>query len=148
MIRRMTLLALVLMLTFVTGLATAAAAAPTPPPAAAVTLEGTHWNVVEIAGVEVQAGPRILLERKKAKRQLSGATGCALIRGSYDLFAGRLRIAPEAPKKTACSETLLAQETAFLAALRQTADYRIANDALTLLSADGHALARFTRSVP
>ena len=145
MIRRMTALALV----FVAGLAVAKAASPTPSPApATAALEGTRWNLVQVAGVDAQSGPRILLERTKSKRQLSGSTGCGLFRGSYDLFAGRLRITPEAPKKAACPEALRVQETAFLAALRQTADYRIADDALTLLSADGHPLARFTRSVP
>lgn len=145
MIRRMTALALA----FAAGLEVATAASPTPSPAAAAAaLEGTRWNLVQVAGVDAQPGPRMLLERKKSKRQLSGSTGCGLFRGSYDLFAGRLRIAPEAPKKAACSEALLAQETALLAALRQTADYRISDDALTLLSADGRPLARFTRSVP
>jgi heat shock protein HslJ len=141
----MTALALV----FVAGLEAATAASPTPSPAAAAAvLEGTRWNLVQVAGVDAQPGPRMLLERKKSKRQLSGSTGCGLFRGSYDLFAGRLRIAPEAPKKAACSEALLAQETALLAALRRTADYRISDDALTLLCADGRPLARFTRSVP
>ena len=132
----------------VAGVDVAAAAAPTPAPAAAPALEGTRWNLVELAGTSAEPGPRIFLEQKKAKRQLSGSTGCGLMRGSYDLFAGRLRIAPDAPKKPDCSEALLAQEAAFLAALRETADYRIAGDALTLLAPDGHPLARFTRSVP
>jgi heat shock protein HslJ len=145
MLRRMIVLALVL----VAGHEVAAAASPTPSPAAAAAaLEGTRWNLVHVAGVDAQPGPRMLLERKKSKRQLSGSTGCGLFRGSYDLFAGRLRIAPDAPKKGACSDALLAQEAAFLAALRQTADYRISDDALTLLSADGRPLACFTRSVP
>jgi len=143
MIRRMIALALV------AGVEVAAAAGPTPSPAAAgAALEGTHWNLVALDGTSVEAGPRILLERKKSKRQLSGSTGCGLMRGQYDLFAGRLRIAPDPPKKPDCSEALRSQEAAFLAALRETADYRIAGDALTLLAPDGHALARFTRSVP
>jgi len=98
MIRRMTALALV----FVAGLAIASAASPTPSPAAAAALEGTHWNLVELGGVDAQAGPRILLERKKSKRQLSGSTGCGLMRGGYDLFAGRLRISPDAPNRRKC----------------------------------------------
>ena len=126
-----------------------AAADPTPSPVpASAALEGTRWNLLEVAGVDAQPGPRILLERKKSKRRLSGSTGCGLMRGSYDLFAGRLRIFPDPPKKVACAEALELQETAFLAALRQTADYRIAGEGLTLLSADGHPLARFTRAVP
>jgi heat shock protein HslJ len=116
-----------------------------PAPAA---LEGTRWNLVAVAGADAQPGARILLERKKSKRQLSGSTGCGLFGGSYDVFAGRLRITPGEPRKAACSDALRLQETAFLAAQRQTADYRIADDGLTLLSADGHPLARFTRSVP
>ena len=139
-----------LALVFAAGLEVAAAASPTPSPApaAAAALEGTRWNLVQVGGVEAQPGPRLLLERRKSKRQLSGSTGCGLFRGSYDVFAGRLRITPDAPKKAACSETLELQATAFLAALRETADYRIADDGLTLLSADGRPLARFTRSVP
>ena len=132
----------------VAAVAVAAAAGPTPAPAAAPALEGTRWNLVELAGSSAEPGPRILLERTKTKRQLSGSTGCGLMRGRYDLFAGRLRIAPDAPKQSDCSEALRSQETAFLAALRETADYRISGDALTLLAPDGHPLARFTRSVP
>ena len=143
MVRRLTVLALLAVVEV------AAAAGPTPSPAAApAPLEGTHWNLTELEGTSTEPGARILLERKKSKRQLSGSTGCGLMRGSYDLFAGRLRLAPNAPKKPACSEALLSQETAFLAALRETADYRIAGDALTLLAADGRPLARLTRSVP
>ena len=131
----------------VAGVEIAAVAGPTPPPAAPA-LEGTRWYLVELAGASAEPGSRIFLERTKTKRQLSGSTGCGLMHGRYDLFAGRLRISPDAPKKPDCAEALRAQEAAFLAALRETADYRIAGDGLTLLASDGHPLARFTRAVP
>jgi heat shock protein HslJ len=145
MIRRMAALA------FVAGI-TVAGAAPNPtasPVPASAPLEGTVWSLLDLVAASAQPAapegpsPRILLQRKGAKKQLSGSTGCTSLRGTYDLFAGRLRFAPATPKKVDCPESLLLQEKALLTALQQTADFRIAKDELTLLSADGRVLVRF-----
>ncbi len=127
----------------------ALSAPPTPaatPEAAAIPLEDTRWSLVAVGATPARASATaayILLRRGESGRFLGGTGGCNGLKGSYDAFAGRLRITAAALTGRTCATPLASQETKLVEALRQTAAYRIQGNVLTLLGADGRTLARF-----
>jgi len=128
------------------GLA-AAAPAQTPTPAA-VELENTHWSLEAVGGVKVKAGPAhpayILFRPTAGGRLLGGTSGCNGLKGSYDTFAGRLRVKATVLTGKPCPAAYAAREAKLVEALGLTANYRIAGTTLELLRTDGKVLARFS----
>jgi heat shock protein HslJ len=103
--------------------------------------------LVSVGGVPARPaaqGPYILFRPGEGGRRLGGVTGCNGLKGSYDVFAGRLRIVATALTGRPCTTALASQETKLVEALRETANYRIAGNELALLTTDGRVLARFT----
>jgi heat shock protein HslJ len=124
----------------------AASASPTPAPAAA-PLENTRWALTAIGDSPARPAAReayILLRRRGESRRLGGSGGCGGIKGTYDRFAGRLRIVASAVTGKPCPGPLAAQEAKLFEALRETANFRITGGELDLLGADGRFLARFS----
>jgi heat shock protein HslJ len=120
--------------------------APTPTPSS-TKLENTHWALVASGGEAAGATDAFLLLRpNQARRQLGGFGGCNGLKGTYDLFAGRLRIDASALAGKPCPAAAAARETKLVEALKATANYRIEGDLLKLLSADGRVLATFRKS--
>jgi heat shock protein HslJ len=124
-----------------------AAPAPTPtqgPPR--VALENTHWSLVALGGSPAGTDPLeafILFRPGEGGRLLGGTGGCNGLKGTYDTFAGRLRVSPTVLSGRACPAAAAARETKLVEALRATANYRIAGTRLELLGTDGRVLARF-----
>lgn len=80
---------------------------------------------------------------------LSGTGGCNNYSTSYTLDGSTLSInAAIASTMMACAEDVMAQETAFLAALPTATTYTIQGDALELRDANGALVASFTSAPP
>ncbi|WP_343390200.1 META domain-containing protein, partial [Candidatus Amarobacter glycogenicus] len=80
---------------------------------------------------------------------LSGTGGCNNYSTSYTLDGSTLSInAAIASTMMACAEDVMAQETAFLAALPMATTYAIQGDALELRDANGALVASFTSAPP
>jgi len=112
---------------------------------AAIQLESTAWNLVEIGGrparVTRNAGTPTL--RLDAARRAMGDTGCNSFAGPYELSGGSLRFGALVSTRRACmDEALNRQEAAYLRALDETRSWRIAGATL-VLSGEAGVVARF-----
>jgi heat shock protein HslJ len=85
----------------------------------------------------------ILFRPGEGGRLLGGTSGCNGLKGTYDTFAGRLRIDATVLTGRPCPAAVAAREPKLVEALKATANYRIAGNSLALQSADGRLLARF-----
>jgi heat shock protein HslJ len=76
---------------------------------------------------------------------LSGSAGCNQYTASYVAVDGILEISPPASTRKFCAEPagVMDQEASYLAALQQTARYRIGENGLELLRADGTFVATY-----
>jgi heat shock protein HslJ len=76
---------------------------------------------------------------------LSGSAGCNGYTASYAAVDGVLEISPPASTRKFCAEPegVMDQEASYLAALQQTARYRIGENGLELLHADGTFVATY-----
>lgn len=97
-------------------------------------LEGTSWNLVEIAGQPVVAGSNPTLSFEQG--QAGGNGSCNSFGGSYEAGNGKLTFGPLVSTLMYC-ENVMEQETAYLAALQDAAGYEIRDDSLLILDADG-----------
>lgn len=74
-----------------------------------------------------------------------GDTGCNQYSSSYQLGGtGKMTIQPAAVTLNTCDQSLMEQETNYLAALQQVARYSLGMNTLELRSAEGGLLVRFT----
>lgn len=116
-----------------------------PAEAIRVSLEDTPWQLQTVGGAPVlQAPDRRTPYLLLFAGRVSGDSGCNKLMGSYRTGNGRaLHIGPLASTRMACAPDWMHQESALLAAIAQTATYRIVGDALELLDGE-RVLARFT----
>ncbi|RIK45616.1 MAG: hypothetical protein DCC58_05905 [Chloroflexi bacterium] len=106
-------------------------------------LVGTNWGLDELGGADALAGVSVTM-RLTDDGQISGSSGCNRFTGTWQGGSNRaLTIGPVASTLMACSDPVDAQEQAFLAALENTARYRIDDDELYLLDGSGAVLAEF-----
>lgn len=109
------------------------------------TLENRYWRLTELKGepVEVAQGQREAhLVLHTEENRVAGATGCNRLSGSYRLEDDRLSFGPLATTRMACMNEANV-ESRFLAALEETASYRVLADRLELYDDEGERLARF-----
>ena len=113
-------------------------AAPSQPsPAAGTKLYGTHWMLAELDGKPAAPGegkPVHLVLHKKGK--LSGFAGCNQVTGTYIAQQGAMQFTPAATTMKMCSQPVMQQEQAFLAALKATTAYQVNGNTLELLNGD------------
>jgi heat shock protein HslJ/uncharacterized lipoprotein NlpE involved in copper resistance len=78
--------------------------------------------------------------------QVAGSAGCNNYTASYTVEDGAITFGPAAATRKACAEPegIMAQESAYLAALESATAYQIEGDALTLTNAEGVRVAAFT----
>ena len=78
---------------------------------------------------------------------VSGSTACNVYRASYSLDADEIRISPPASTRKACltPDGVMEQEAAYLESLPTAVGYRVEDDVLELLAADGTFVAAFAR---
>ncbi|MGA9566735.1 MAG: YbaY family lipoprotein [Candidatus Korobacteraceae bacterium] len=125
---------------------------PTTKPggAAAPSLRGTNWRLVELNG-QPPAAPigskvaRLMLD--DFQQRYSGSTGCNSITGAFELDGTTLHFKAGAMTMMACPEPLMTQEQAFTAALQSATTYHISGSTLEL-SAGEKVVARFKAEKP
>ena len=79
--------------------------------------------------------------------QISGNAGCNSYSGAYVVTGNAISIGPLAMTEMYCMdpEGVMAQESAYLAAIEAAASYRVGPDDLTLMDTDGTRMAVFER---
>ena len=106
--------------------------------------------LVEVRGVPVAAGagrpPYILFDPKK--KRVTGYGGVNSFFGGYETTGRELRMPRLASTRRAGPPELMDLESAFFRALTATRSYRIPDDKLELLDADGRTIARFQAEKP
>lgn len=114
-------------------------------------LAGTSWlatfvsveteNTVTTSS-EIQAAQQTITFDQSGN--LNGNAGCNTYFGTYEVDGSSLSIKNLGWTEMFCGESLMAQETAFLAALEKTDGYHINASSLQILAADGSTLISFT----
>lgn len=102
------------------------------------SLEGTQWLLVSLGGATPLASTAPPSAEFSAD-EISGSTGCNHYFGAYEVSGTEITIRDLASTEMACMdpEGMMDQEQAFLAALRETANYSLAGDRLEFLDATG-----------
>jgi heat shock protein HslJ len=85
-----------------------------------------------------------------ADETLTGSAGCNSYRASFTIGGGAIEITQPSATRKACAEPegVMAQESAYLAALPTAVRYRIDGGSLALLSADGTYVVAYARARP
>ncbi len=114
------------------------------------SLGGTSWIVTgynngKQAVVSVAAGTE-LTANFGADGKLTGNAGCNDYTASYQSDGNKISIGPAATTMKACEQTIMDQETQYLAALATAATYRLDGDKLELRTADGAMAATFQKT--
>ena len=109
--------------------------APSRPSAAANTLRGTKWLLIELDGKPVTASstnPAYLMLDPESKNY-SGSSGCNQVAGKFQLDGNSLQLLGGAMTMMACPEPLMKQEKEFNEALTATGSYQLTGNILELL---------------
>jgi len=110
----------------------------------ATSLDGTNWVLSTLPGKALVAGSFVTLRFEDGR--VSGTDGCNRYSGAYTASGGQLQFDERmATTMMACTDPLMEQANAFMAALAQVRSYRIAAGQLILLSADDALLANLKR---
>lgn len=84
--------------------------------------------------------PTIAFERNR----VSGYSGCNRFFADVHIDGSEMRFGPLGATRMACAEPSMATERALFGALERTRRWRLANQELSLLDAQGAEIARFT----
>ena len=112
-------------------------------PGKAGTLEGTSWILNSINGQPVVAGSTITAAFG-ADGKIAGNSGCNHYSASYEASGSSLTISQATSTLMACEESLMQQESDYMAALTSTAGFALAGDQLTLRNASGEPVLVFS----
>jgi len=105
-------------------------------------LSGTAWLLASLNGRPALPNPRITLAFDAGK--VVGADGCNRYSAPYTVKGAKLEISQTMISTLmACAEPIMQQATAYTTALKQAAGYKLDGKSLTLLDAQGKALAVF-----
>lgn len=119
------------------------------PPATGSLLPGTRWELTSLAGQPPLPGSKINLEF--APHALNGFSGCNFYASGseYESYAatdvGEFHLLEMTQTLILCEEQIMAQEDAYLDALRRAASYQVTDDHLELRDADDQTLLVFAR---
>ena len=105
---------------------------------------GTTWELTMLEGAEPIEGT--VVDMTIANEAVSGNAGCNTFNGaaSVNVDDNTMTLGPDIiSTMMACEDAVNEQEQRFLDALLRVTSYEMANDTLTLLDADGIALATF-----
>lgn len=115
------------------------------PGSSAVTLSGTYWRVISIAGssdVLKKSGKVPNLVFSLYGDSVKGFTGCNSLMGSYANGAATLSFSKLATTRMACPDKSGKIEQAFLTALNKTAGWKITGKTLELFDGRNRRLMR------
>lgn len=124
--------------------------APTVPPAgtsgptdaAGASLAGSAWLLETLGGQPPAPDTQITLGFEADS--FAGSDGCNRYRGSYRTDGDTISVGENIMSTMmACPEPAMQQATAYLAALKQAASFKVEGERLTLLDAAGAPLATF-----
>jgi heat shock protein HslJ len=132
---------LLLVFTFSLGMVISASAADAP------AIEGVEWKLVALDGKPAAAEGRGPITLKIEGKKASGFSGVNRYFGSCERDGEKLKFGALAGTKMAGPREANAAETAYLAALAATTQFRMDGEALELLN-EGKVLARFTKEGP
>lgn len=119
-----------------------ASAVPATPPTGGTPV-GVTWALEDLGGQKPVDGSPVTLTFAD-DGAVTGSGGCNRLAGTYEIDGARLTFG-EAMSSTAmaCSDDVMAVETALLDALVQTRGFAVDDETLTLTSDDGSTLATF-----
>ena len=107
-------------------------------------LTDIYWKLVQLNGTPAIVGDaheaHIILQSNDPR--IVGSSGCNRMFGSYELDGDHLTLRPGGMTMMYCSESLMEQERAFVAALSATTSYVIDGETLELRDGD-RSLAQF-----
>ncbi|MBN2149633.1 MAG: META domain-containing protein [Anaerolineales bacterium] len=93
------------------------------------------WNLVSLNGDPLISGTQITIEFSDG--QASGSSGCNSYGGKYEQDGNGIKFSDMASTLMACADSgMMAQESAYLAALQAVESYEVSADTLTLSGAD------------
>ena len=106
------------------------------------TLAGQTWQLAKLGRIDRQRAG--ITATFTAHGKVSGFSGCNSYGGSYTTSGSSITVSKKlAVTQKACPKAVMAQETAYLAALTAARTYSIAKAILTLKGKSGHTLATF-----
>ena len=107
------------------------------------SLEDTYWVCSAASNGEelVDLIDNSHLDIVFAGTEASGSSGCNRYSGPYTLDGNSITVGPFTSTLIACEEPLMAQETAYLAAVQSAVEFGIEGSTLTLFDADGAEVA-------
>ena len=105
---------------------------------------GTSWNLVALAGADVDPALPVVTLRFDVDGTLGGFDGCNRYRGAYSVEGTAIRIPSEmATTRAACREPLTSRASAYAEALGRAAAFAIDANRLSLHDAAGREVAVF-----
>ena len=115
-------------------------------------LEGTPWKLASLLSAKGGAFPPLPGTEITALFQggkVTGSAGCNSYSAPYKVTGDKLTITgPAATTRKACPAPTMAQETAYLEALKAVTTYKIDGDKLELRNAAGNLVASYTGPKP
>jgi heat shock protein HslJ len=110
----------------------------------ATPLEKTDWKLVWLPGTKIESvTPRQApyIELDSASHRMSGSGGCNRLVGGYELEGDHLKFTGSARTMMACRR--METEDALVKALDEVREWKVSGTTLSLLDANGHAVAKF-----
>jgi heat shock protein HslJ len=125
--------------------ATAAMAQSMAPSGGSPALEGTNWQLTNVAGAaDGSAIPSMKADLVLQGDTASGFGGCNHFTTTYTLDGSALSFGEPTSTMMACDEALMSFESVYLGALPTVAGYQITGDTLELLNGTGSAALTYS----
>lgn len=105
----------------------------------ALDLSNTHWTLVSISGQPVHTGSSVTL-LFGADGHVGGSAGCNTYGGEYTLTGSTLTVGELVSTLMACEESIMQQESAYLAALQSAVSVEQVNGQLVVAYGEGQQL--------
>ncbi len=102
---------------------------------AAIELDGTAWNLTDLAGQGIVEGSEVTLEF--AEGAMTGRAGCNGFGAEYELDGGELTVGQQMASTMMWCEGLMDQESAYTQALIAAESVTLEDGALTVHTANG-----------
>jgi heat shock protein HslJ len=108
------------------------------------SLTGTSWNLVMLAGEDIDPALPAVTLRFEAEGTLGGFDGCNRYRGAFSTDGTAIHIPGEmATTRAACHEPLMSRASVYIEALVGAASFAIEGNRLSLQDAAKHEVALF-----
>lgn len=108
-------------------------------------LENTYWKLTWTPGTKIEpTGPRQTpyIELNAASHRMSGSGGCNRLMGAYELEGDHLKFTGSGRTMMACAHGM-ETENALVKALDEVREWKVTDKTLSLLDANGQAVAKF-----